>query len=225
MKSSDIIMDFERSQRCGISEAVFSQYKTVTQLEKILSIAEQNQTSLLFTHLSYEKYNNLNNYWQKQIKYHEISQCAIFAKRESVNEKEQTHIAIVSAGSSDASVCEETLITLNYHGIKADLYQDIGVAGLWRLQQQLPNLQKYSIIIAIAGMEAALPTVLAGLIDTPIIAVPTSIGYGVATGGHVALNACLSSCTGGIMTMNIDNGYGAACAAIKIYKKIIKNVK
>ena len=74
-------------------------------------------------------------------------------------------------------------------------------------------------------MEAALPTVLAGLIDTPIIAVPTSVGYGVATGGHVALNACLSSCTGGIMTMNIDNGYGAACAAIKIYKKIIKNVK
>lgn len=223
MKTPDIVMDFERSQRCGISEAVFCQYKTVEQLETILSLAKQNQHSLLFTRLTREKYQRLKRDWKAQINYHENCQCAVFGSPKPLNEEQSTHIAIVSAGSSDAPICEETQLTLNYHGIKVDLFQDIGVAGLWRLQQQLPQLQTYSIIIAIAGMEAALPTVLAGLIDTPIIAVPTSIGYGVATGGHVALNACLSSCTGGIMTMNIDNGYGAACAAIKIYKKIIKN--
>lgn len=216
----NIIMDFERINRCGIEEAVLCAYKTPAQLEYILHLAQEKQKSLLLTRLTYDKYLMLSPKWQHHVHYQDICHCGILGQLPPLNETSPPLIAIVSAGSSDAGVSQEALLTLNYHGIAADVYQDIGVAGLWRLQQYLPVLQKYSIIIAIAGMEAALPTVLAGLIKAPIIAVPTSVGYGVSAGGTVALQSCLSSCAAGIMTMNIDNGYGAACAAIKIYHQI-----
>lgn len=221
MEHKPVIMDFERQRRCGVTEAVFCEFKTSHQIEHILSLAKSQNKSLLLTRISSDKYAQLSSVWQAEVTYHAVGQCAIFGALPVISNEAPPIIAIVSAGASDAKVCQEILLTLNFHGVAADLYEDIGVSGLWRLLNVLPELEKYSVIIAVAGMEAALPTVLAGLVDAPIIAVPTSVGYGVSTGGNVALQACLSSCAGGIMTMNIDNGFGSACAAIKIYRKLV----
>jgi NCAIR mutase (PurE)-related protein len=122
----------------------------------------------------------------------------------------------VVAGSSDVGVAREVERTLTFNRIASRLFVDVGVAGLWRLTSRLPEISALPVIVAIAGMDAALPTVLGGLIPSAIIAVPTSVGYGVAQGGRTALNAILASCAPGITTVNIDNGYGAACAAIRI---------
>jgi pyridinium-3,5-biscarboxylic acid mononucleotide synthase len=100
------------------------------------------------------------------------------------------------------------------------VFADVGVAGLWRLTSRLDELRSFPIVVAIAGMDAALPTVLGGLLGASIVAVPTSVGYGVAAGGHAALNAILASCAPGIVVTNIDNGYGAACAALRIAKAV-----
>ncbi|WP_213992403.1 nickel pincer cofactor biosynthesis protein LarB [Sodalis sp. dw_96] len=221
MIKSKIIMDFDRYRRCGIEEAVMCEFKSIGQINEILLQAGQQQRRLLLTRLRAEKFNALMPELQPQLQFYQECDCALLGALELPTTA--ATIAIVSGGSSDANVCHEARLTLNYHGINCDLFQDVGVAALWRLQQILPELQNYDLLIAVAGMEAALPTVLAGLTDAPIIAIPTSVGYGVAAGGNVALLSCLASCAGGVMTMNIDNGYGAACAAIKIYRKINKH--
>ncbi len=214
-----ITMDFERSERCGISEAVYCEGKDADQILAILTLARENQQRLLLTRLSEEKYQQLPEQEKNQLKGFPIAQCAVLG--DLFPPILPASIGIVSGGASDRRVCEEIQLTLHFHGIACRLHQDLGVAGLWRIQQQLKQLRRYKIIIAVAGMEAALPTVIAGLVRAPVIAVPTSVGYGIAAGGHVALNACLASCAGGVMTMNIDNGYGAAAAAIRIYRQII----
>lgn len=223
MPEHDVLLDFDRLNRCGVDEAIFCASKTIDQIQRILTIAQTAQKRLLLTKLSYDKFRALQDNWQQKLQYNDMAQCAIYGKT-ILNETCPPIIAIVSAGTSDAFVCAEAATTLNYHGIPCDVFQDIGIAGLWRLQQHIDQLRTYDLIIAIAGMEAALPTVLAGLIDAPIIAVPTSIGYGVCSGGFTALNSCLASCAGGVMTMNIDNGYGAAIAAIKFYKRLSKYI-
>jgi NCAIR mutase (PurE)-related protein len=127
-------------------------------------------------------------------------------------------VAIVSAGSSDAHVTHEIARSLAFYGYTSTAIQDVGVAGLWRLLARLDDIKRAEIVIVVAGMDAALPTVLGGLIGNVIIAVPSSTGYGVAAGGHSALNAMLASCAPGIPVMNIDNGYGAACTAIRMLR-------
>jgi NCAIR mutase (PurE)-related protein len=104
--------------------------------------------------------------------------------------------------------------TLAFHGYEAPIIADVGVAGLWRLMERLEEIRGFRVVIAVAGMEGALFSVLAGLLGAPVIAVPSSVGYGVAAGGHVALNTALASCAPGLVVVNIDNGFGAACAAI-----------
>lgn len=212
---TDIIMDFQRPARCGISEAVLCEYKDCDQIAAILTMGEQQQQRLLFTRLTQAKFQQLGVDDRQRLTWFPAAQCAIFGDSPPLTST--AAIGVISGGASDRRVCEEIRLTLNFHGISCDLHQDLGVAGLWRLQQHLAQLQRYKIIIAVAGMEAALPTVLAGLVRAPVIAVPTSVGYGISAGGQVALNACLASCAGGVMTMNIDNGYGAAAAAIRIY--------
>ena len=220
MIKSDIIMDYDRQARCGVEEAVFCASKTVAQIHRIIEQAQQREKRLLLTRLNEEKFAALPTGIQQQLHWLPIAQCAVLGEQKAL--PADARIAVVSGGSSDAAVCYEIQTTLNYHGIACDLYQDVGVAALWRLLNIVDSLQQYDVIIAVAGMEAALPTVLAGLVDAPIIAVPTSVGYGVGEGGQAALTSCLASCSGGIMTMNIDNGYGAACAAIKIFRKIYR---
>ena len=127
-------------------------------------------------------------------------------------------IAIISAGTSDSVVAREAVRTLAFYGYQTKLIQDIGVAGLWRLLECVDDIAQFPIVIVVAGMDGALPTVLAGLIPSVVIALPTSVGYGAAEGGRTALNAALSSCSAGILAVNIDNGYGAAMAALRIIK-------
>lgn len=221
MIKSNIILDYERLSRCGVEEAIFCESKTATQINEIIVQSLAQNRRLLMTRINSNQFEQLTQTAKENITYYPNARCAVLG---SLNAPcDSAKIAIVSGGSSDAPICYETQITLNYHHIACDLFQDVGVAAIWRLLDIADQLKTYDVIIAVAGMEAALPTVLAGLVDSPIIAVPTSVGYGVATGGHTALAACLASCSG-VMTMNIDNGYGAACSAIKIIRKINKKL-
>jgi NCAIR mutase (PurE)-related protein len=126
---------------------------------------------------------------------------------------------VLSGGTSDLPVAAEAQLALHWHGIHAELLLDVGVAGLHRLLDQLPKLQQSSVLIACAGMEGALPTVLAGLLPQPVIGVPVSVGYGVSAGGRAALDGMLASCSPGLAVVNIDNGYGAAMAALRILQR------
>src|SRR5690606_30571001 len=125
-------------------------------------------------------------------------------------------------GTSDAAVAREAVRTLAFHGHAATEIHDAGVAGLWRIQAHLPLLSEQQIIICVAGMDAAMPTVLAGLLPALIIGVPTSTGYGIARGGETALHALLCSCAQGIAVVNIDNGFGAACAALRAARGMVR---
>lgn len=209
----EIILDYQRADRCGFEEAVFCEFKRPDQIEHILQEVHDSNRRILLTRLYPQQFSALSIVWQSRLHYDDIGHCAILGG--PLNLPSQADIVVVSGGASDASVCWEIKSTLNYHGVACDLVQDVGVAGLWRLLEKLPQLRQYRMIIAVAGMEAALPTVLAGLVSAPIIAVPTSVGYGVAKGGNAALMSCLASCSGGIVTVNIDNGYGAALAALR----------
>ena len=132
-------------------------------------------------------------------------------------------VAVVAAGTSDAGVAREALRTLEFNGFGAKAIFDVGVAGIWRLMERVEEIRKHPVVIAVAGMDAALPTVLGGLVPGAIIALPTSTGYGASRNGETALSACLSSCAPGVVVCNIDNGYGAACAAIRILLSSRKN--
>lgn len=125
-------------------------------------------------------------------------------------------VVVVAAGTSDASVAVEAARTLTFSGIRCQTIVDVGVAGLWRLEARLDEIRAADIVIAVAGMDAALVSVLGGLVAAPVIAVPTSVGYGVAAGGTAALHSSLASCAQGVIVVNIDNGFGAACAAVRM---------
>jgi NCAIR mutase (PurE)-related protein len=127
-------------------------------------------------------------------------------------------VAVVCAGTSDVAVAREAARTLRYYGEGAVEISDVGVAGLWRLLERIEEIRKHRIVIAVAGMDAALPTVIGGLVSGVVIGVPTSVGYGVSNGGQTALNAMLASCSSGLVVANIDNGFGAACAALRILR-------
>lgn len=214
MQSPDFKLDLSRQQRIGLDEAVFCGGKTSEQINNILQAVMQQEKSILLTHLTPTKLAGISENLQNQIDFDPISHTGFFSKPYPLsNEK---NIAIISAGSSDASVAIEAARTLTFFGHRSELIHDIGVAGLWRLLERLDEISQFPIIIVVAGMDGALPTVLGGLVSSAIIALPTSVGYGAAEGGRTALNAALSSCSSGIVVVNIDNGYGAACAAIRM---------
>ena len=132
--------------------------------------------------------------------------------------KPPAEVVVLSGGSSDRTVVAEISVALRCHGIGVDPVMDVGVAGLHRLLDQLPRLASARILIACAGMEGALPTVLAGLVPQPVIGVPISVGYGISAGGRTALEGMLASCAPGLTVVNIDNGYGAAMAALRMLR-------
>ncbi len=209
----DFVLDEMRTERVGLSEAVFCASKSPAQIAAILDYAGKRGTALLLTRLDEARFDKLPERYKKQMDYDPESATAF---SQSVPEPEGlARIAVVTAGTSDLPVAREAMRTLYFEGFCADPIADVGVAGLWRLMRWAEELQRYPIIIVVAGMDAALPSVVGGLFPALIIAVPTSVGYGVAHGGHVALNAILASCAPGIVVVNIDNGYGAACAAIR----------
>ena len=212
MSKKDINIDFGRKDRVGFSEVVFGQSKTVDQIKRIIDLHLERDRPVLITKLQPEKSSQLLVDFPDAF-YDEDS--GIFSLNAKEKDLVSGEIAIVSGGTSDAYVVDEAYYTLLHQGHQATRIQDVGVAGLHRLLDRLEEIKSHKIVLAVAGFEAALPTVLAGLISLPIIAVPTSVGYGVAKGGQAALNSLLASCSNGITVVNIDNGYGAAIAAFR----------
>lgn len=216
MAHREVTLDFQRSTRIGLDEAIFCQGKSVAHLTEILAQARAEQTSFLLTRLSLEQLHGLSAADQAALDYEPISRTAYFGTPKPT--QGPARVAVVAAGTSDAHVTREIERTLAWSGIASNLFADVGVAGLWRLMTHVEAIRSHPIAIAVAGMDAALPTVLGGLFGGVLIGVPSSSGYGVAAGGHTALHAILASCSPGIVTLNIDNGYGAACAAMRVLR-------
>ena len=212
------LIDFNRENRIGISETIFCENKSTSQINNICKDLDINKTTF-FTRLEVDKYKKLTSNIKKKLLYNTASQTAIYGKKPSIN-KNKANIAIICAGTSDMPSVLEAQQTLYISGIKSDIFADLGVAGLWRIQKYLDQIMKYKVLIVAAGMDGALVSVIGGLVSLPIIALPTSTGYGVANKGVTALNAMLVSCSPGISVVNIDNGYGAASAAIRILNVI-----
>ena len=218
MPDSDFMPDLDRQNRVGLDEAVLCEFKTPEQIERIVEKSESKGLNLLLTRLKQDDYSELKEPVRSLIDYEEISRTGIVGTCPKPSSSRQ--IAIVTAGTSDVGVAREAVRTLLFHGIGSEEFYDVGVAGLWRVMKIESNLRQKSAVIVVAGMDAALPSVIAGLIPAAIIAVPTSVGYGVAEGGYSALESILSSCAPGLATVNIDNGYGAACAVIRIINSV-----
>jgi len=210
---TDIKLDLDRASRIGLPEAVLCEHKSAAQLSAILAqLAAAGQSGLL-TRLDQARYDALSAAERAQVDYDPVSRTGFYAWSEVAGMRDQ--VAVVTAGSSDVPVAREALRTLQFSGIEALPVFDVGVAGMWRLLERLEELRRFPLLIVAAGMDAALPSVLGGLYGGLIVAVPTSTGYGVASGGRTALNAILASCASGVVCVNIDNGYGAACAALR----------
>jgi len=226
MTRNEYLADSDRRKRIGLDEAIFCETKSVDQIASILRDAESHNHELFLTRLLADQYHALPATLRSRLDYHSVSRTACFGVLNEADGNNETtgrgdqQVAIVTGGTSDAPAATEALRTLNWHGYDAAEICDVGVAGLWRLQQRIDDIARHPVVIAVAGMDAALPTVLGGLVGSVIIAVPTSTGYGVADGGRTAVKALLASCAPGITVVNIDNGYGAACAAIRVLRAI-----
>lgn len=210
---SEFEIDWQREERTGIAEAVFCEHKSVEQIAAILTAADQRP--LLLTRLTREQFAGLPEHLRAALDHDDCSRTAFHRWRERPL---VCGPGIVCAGTSDLPVAREAQRVLAFYGYQAPVIADVGVAGLWRLMKRLEEIRSFSVLIAVAGMEGALFSVLAGLVDAPVIAVPTSVGYGVAGHGRAALNSALASCAPGLVSVNIDNGFGAACAALRMIR-------
>ena len=215
MSPSEFNHDYLRAQRLGFSEAIFCRDKSAAQVVDILRSAAESEKPLLLTRLAPAMCDQIVTNEKLQLDYDAASQTAFFQHVPQPSPDTKS-VAIVTAGTSDSAVAREAHRTLLFHDAGAELYFDVGVAGLWRLLERIDDIRRHDVVIAVAGMDAALPSVLGGLVSQPIVAVPTSTGYGAARSGETALAACLTSCAPGLLVCNIDNGYGAACAALRI---------
>ena len=214
------IMDWQREVRTGLVEAVLAEGKAPAWIAEIVATAVQNEKRLLLTRLSPGAYAELPAPTAKALDYDAVSRTAILG---SLEPEPPQHVAVVCGGMSDLPTVHEIRRTLLFAGVGAGLFADVGVAGLWRLMDRLDEIRQYPVVVALAGMEGAIFSVLAGLISAPVIAVPTSVGYGVGAGGKLALNSALGSCSPGLVSVNIDNGFGAAQAALRILNLLRKS--
>jgi len=214
-------LDLGRRQRLGMVEAIWGEHKSAEQIAAILRALHSAGELALATRISPEKAGavatllGLERCQTLQLQHHHQARCLTAGPLPAPN-AEAAPVAVLSGGTSDLTVAAEAQLALACHGITAELVLDVGVAGLHRLLDRLEELRQARVLIACAGMEGALPTVLAGLLPQPVIGVPVSVGYGVSAGGMAALNGMLASCAPGLTVVNIDNGYGAAMAALRI---------
>ena len=212
----DIRFDFDRQNRLGFIEAVWGEHKSVEQLKKVVQEVLKKGEFVFITRIDESKANCLKEIYSNAIFINDAN-CLVIGENSNKVESDKT-VAIVAGGSSDLKVSLEVKTALEIYGITTETFIDVGVAGVHRLLSQLDKINKHDLIIVCAGMEGALATVIGGLLPQPIIGVPVSVGYGVSKDGMVALNSMLASCSPGILVMNIDNGYGAAMAALRIIK-------
>ncbi len=216
---SNFNIDHEREDRLGFPEIVFGTSKSTEDLILIINDYISRDKNILITKLQKKKAKRLLRHYPNSF-YDTLS--GIFMLKETSIVSENVKVAIISGGTSDIYIVNEVFYTLFFLGVKAEKINDVGVAGINRLMNRINDLKKYDILIVIAGFEGALPTVVGGLLPQPIIAVPTDVGYGVSKNGKTALNAMLSSCANGITVVNINNGYGAAMAAVRILNQFNK---
>jgi pyridinium-3,5-biscarboxylic acid mononucleotide synthase len=213
MSESGVNLDFDRAARLGLAEALLCADKSSTQIAAILDRVAARNATMLLTRLTAQIFDALSAGHRARLDYEPLSATAIFGTVAPPTRADC--VVIVGAGTSDMRVCREAARTLAYHDVRPSEIYDVGVAGIWRLMDRVPEIIRHPVVIAVAGMDAAVVSVLGGLVPGVIIAVPTSTGYGVARGGETALHAALASCAPGVSVVNIDNGYGAACAALR----------
>jgi len=204
-------VDHHRELRQGMPEVIFGEGKTVEQISAIITAMTEKGSNILVTRLDREKAQQILPMFPASA-YHADARCLTLEKQ-PVELRGKGTILVISAGTSDIPVASEALLTAGFLGNRVEHLYDVGVAGIHRLLARGELLAAASVIIVVAGMEGALPSVVGGLVDKPVIAVPTSIGYGASFGGIAALLGMLNSCAAGVTVVNIDNGFGAACAA------------
>lgn len=215
-------LDHHRAIRSGYPEVIYCQGKSDEHLIGIFKRLLEGNRNILATKATPETYELVKNLSGK-IEYHKLAQIIVVRKKEI--ERSKHKILIVTGGTSDIPVAEEAAVTSGELGSTVVLLYDVGVAGIHRLFSNKEKLDDCSVIIAIAGMEGALASVVGGLVDKPVIAVPTSVGYGASFGGITPLLAMLNSCANGIGVVNIDNGFGAGYLASIIIRQIEKETK
>lgn len=199
-------IDNHREIRVGYPEVIYCSGKTDIQLLKIVEYMMEKNENILGTRATKEQYNKVK---EKFINAKYYEEARIISIRNKEIKETSSYVAVVTAGTSDIGVAEEAAITLEEFGNRVERVYDAGVAGLHRLLNSLPIIRGAKVVIVIAGMEGALASVVGGLVDKPVIAVPTSIGYGANFGGLSALLSMLNSCSSGVSVVNIDNGFGA----------------
>jgi hypothetical protein len=207
-------VDHHRSLRKGFPEVIFGQGKTADQVVGIMDRMTQQENILLVTRIEPEKANAVIARFPEAVYHPDARMIVWMLKKPEVTGRGT--ILIISAGTSDIPVAKEAFLTARAMGNRVETIFDVGVSGLHRLLGHREAIQKASVLIVVAGMEGALPSVVAGMVSRPVIAVPTSIGYGVSLGGLTALFAMLNSCSSNVAVVNIDNGFGAGYVASMI---------
>lgn len=206
-------IDHHREVRTGYPEIVYCAGKTTEQVKEIFRVMSKRENNFFGTRANEDMYNAVSEILPKARYY---SEARIISLKRKTLEVPETSIAVITAGTSDIPVAEEAAVTAELLGNKVVRIYDAGVAGIHRLVDKLPEIKSCRVVVVIAGMEGALASVVGGLVDKPVIAVPTSVGYGANFGGISALLAMLTSCSSGVTVVNIDNGFGAGFSASMI---------
>lgn len=207
-------VDTHRSLRKGFPEAVYCPGKTDAQIVEIVRRLALNASVILATHAAPKTFERVRKALQgSPVAYHEAARLIVVG---TLPKRRKGLVAVVTAGTSDAPVAEEAALTAEAMGTRVDRVYDVGVAGVHRILEQRKRLEKARVIVVVAGMEGALPSVVSGLVEAPVIAVPTSVGYGASFDGLAALLAMMNACSPGVAVVNIDNGFGAGYLAAMI---------
>lgn len=202
----ETVLDLDRRRRCGFPEAIFGEGKTVAALAKIIERLREEQVRVLATRISKDKAAELLPRFPS-LRYNEAARTLRLDPLSAAEESLQGRVAVVTAGTSDIPVAEEARETLNWMGVAVNFVADVGVAGPQRLVAKLDQIRGCDAVVVVAGMEAALPSVVGGHVDCPVIGVPTSVGYGASFGGVAALLGMLNSCAANVTVVNIDAGF------------------
>jgi len=208
-------IDHHREMRTGYPEIIYCAGKSVEQVKEIVRVMSERENNVIGTRANKEMYDAVKSIVPEAVYY---PMARIISVQKKKPETPESSIAIITAGTSDMPVAEEAAITAELLGNKVVRIYDAGVAGIHRLVDKLPEIRSCRVVVVIAGMEGALASVVGGLVDKPVIAVPTSVGYGANFGGISALLAMLTSCSTGVTVVNIDNGFGAGFSASMINK-------
>nr|WP_263323381.1 nickel pincer cofactor biosynthesis protein LarB [Neobacillus sp. Marseille-Q6967] len=210
-------VDHHRKKRQGFPEVVYGEGKTADQITSIIQALRARNSQVMVTRISEEKAKQVQKACP-EFTYHKLAQILFWKEESQPNEKDQGYIAVVAAGTSDLRVAEEAAVTAEIMGSTVRRIYDVGVAGIHRLLSHAEEIQNATVSVVVAGMEGALPSVVGGLVSHPVIAVPTSVGYGANFNGLSALLTMLNSCASGISVVNIDNGFGGGYNAVLIDK-------